>query len=84
MCTHHSLFKPLITLPHPNILDATFKIWDYYTWLCRYGSHIFKQNNKLEIKCKFFKILKLNWIFMILIELYAKWMFEINDFFFHV
>jgi hypothetical protein len=44
MRIHHSLFlyevakKPLISLPHPNILDVILKNLDYRTWLC-YGSH---------------------------------------------
>jgi hypothetical protein len=32
------LLKPLITLPHSNIFDATLKNQDYRTWLCQYGS----------------------------------------------
>jgi hypothetical protein len=33
------LLKPLITLPHSNIPNATIKNWDHHAWLCRYGSH---------------------------------------------
>jgi len=32
------LLKTFNNLPHLNILDATFKNWDYYTCLCWYGS----------------------------------------------
>jgi hypothetical protein len=41
------LLKPLITLPHPNILDPILKNWNYVTWLCQYGSQTIIGNKVL-------------------------------------